>query len=355
MKITFKELKSVVRGMLSEAEEGEGKKKEKKAIESPFSCPRHHQGLVPVWRRIKVADTAVEVDPSVQPYGPLEPGQSRQIIAPTSKFTAQKQPRVTKSIIQNWICPLWEEDGPYAYDPETKKGHACDFRVSARVTRPGQKNPHEARGQVAEEEGVLFKPIKPRESTPTGQAAKAAAESQATFEDMVNTMEAKGFRWKKVQGTPTKGKPTPATFTKVPAKASKRFTGDDVQFLSFYYPKRLSDAKNLAGNEYKGPAPYFMSADKVVRALLKMGWDYVEPETKERKVTGFSKKSIPTTLEPQRSVTATMTKGKGKGPAPEEPWYGSDDDDDPWDEDTDVDIEDKGEEDDDDTPERWKV
>lgn len=339
MRVTFGALKGFVRHMLVEAEKETKEKKKKEPDEAPFSCPRHKLPLKAVW--VWVEKVVKDPDRSVQPFGPMEPGQSRNILAPTTKFVPKKGEEKKVRMIRSWMCPLWDEDGSYAWDPKKKKGHACDFKVSARITRPGQKYPHEARGEVAEEEGVLFKPITPR---------KVNEKTPDAFLEMMEMMEQDEFNWKKVQATPK----SPPQFKKVPARGKKRFTSDDILYLSYFYPKSLAAQAKEAGKEYKGPKPYYFSGDKIFRAFRAKGWEPADPEGGIKK----SKRDIPSMPSKEPSVTAKMIRRPGPGQSqPEEtPWYN--DDDDPWDEDTeDLDTPDELEldPDDDSMPDRWKL
>lgn len=344
MRIKYKDLRGFVRRVLAEAgdepsgkpEKGKKEKKEKQECNSPFSCPRHGQSLCPSWRKVQVkvgGDQSTEF----QPYGPLKPGKSRYQVPPTSEMIPTAGETETKSIISHYVCPLWEEPGSYGRSKKYPDGHACDFRVTARIMGPGQKYKHVALGEVAEEEGMLFEPIKPR------QTAKQAPDA---FVSMIEMMAAQKFNWKKVQAE----KGGPIEWKKVPAAGEKRFTSDDVTFLSYFYPKMLGDAKRKAGDEYEGPEPYFFSSDRVFRDLRARGWEIADPATKERRVTRSLGAEEPSSLPSSKSVLkrpgSTSTAGAG---SVDVPWY--DDDDDPWDEDTDVDSDDS---DDDDIPDRWR-
>lgn len=341
MKITFKKLRDLVRGMISEAPEP--KKKKSKAepgelSDIPFTCFRHTKlKLIPRWRKVDMAAPGQD-DPL---KGAPEEYKGKRVMPPTSEYMPPSKKKITKSIIQHYVCPLWKDEGPYAVDPKTGEGHACDYKVSARITRPGQKYKYEARGEVAKEEGILYKPIRPRGSGP---------EVPQAFTDMVNKMEQEGFRWKASRDD--KGKVI--GFKRIPAEDSKRFSGDDVQYLSWFYPKGLGDDKKAKGDEYSGPTPYFFGAAKVVQTLLKNGWDYIEstrPEAKEKP------KAMPSTND--RPVSPQIARAAERGM-----WHLTDPSlssvVDPWDDDTNVDDnepeddEDVDVDDDDSIPERWR-
>jgi hypothetical protein len=338
MKFYLRDVRAIIREALLEQEEK--KKEAKKEFVSPFVCPRHHLPLDPVWTRSETQVVGASRKPTV---GPMLPGQSRFVKPPTSIETPAGKKTEQGSRIKAWQCPLWKNDGPYVVG---EKGHECDYRVTGTMTFPGQVSKHVALGTVAEEEGVLFKPIEPKNSK----------NDMGTLMAMIKNMEEEGFGWKRVPAEPSskptgkwdvtaqKKKDAPAfsrgkdKWMKVKRKP-KTFTSDDIAYLAGVYPAELSRAAEAEG--YAGPKPYFLGGKgeagaHLFRILQKAGWELATPE---------------------KPTTVKVTKGR------DEPlldkgafdWVhdGDDlDDDDPWDEDTDVDE--KGDDDDDVFPDRWK-
>ena len=322
MKIALKELKGLVRHMLSEADP---KKKEKKpAMETGFTCPRHNLNLMPFFnRRLKVDPSGPSAD-QLKPFKYIQPASG-----PNPELSVAKQ-YSEKAKIKFYFCPLRENPG--VYGPPKKRsdnddhpmGVECDYVIIPKETRSGVES--RAYGEVARGAGQVGVPVKRK---------KVGTDKDAIPQPMLDElerMERMGYRWKRIRGE----KGTPDQWKKIKASSPKEYSGDDEHYLSYPYPMALAKANG------KTEPAYWFSRDKVARALLHLGWNIIEPATKERHVTPSS---MP---DPDASVTATMTK-KGQ-----DPWYDDDefdDDDDPWDEDTDPNVSD---DDEDVMPDRWK-
>jgi hypothetical protein len=270
MKIKLKELKGILRRMLVEAKE----KKEKEPFETGFKCPKHDLDMLPFFIKTASKEEAHSDVERLKPFKYIQPTTAEHPeLAGLRKF-------VEKTQIKFYYCPLRKEPGRYG-ETATREGVECDYIIKPMQTAHGKE--FYAYGDVARELGLIGVPVK---RMMTKQWAQVVGKDGIPKElkDELERMEKGGYRWKRIKGEKLSGKPgyskwAPDKWVRIPAESKKAYSGDDEHFLSYPYPMMLAKQKGQSE-----PAYYF-SRDKVARALIALGWNIVEPATKERKVT----------------------------------------------------------------------